>query len=345
MISILTCKKAAVYYNPEKLTISQVKKKTGCTHIINGYVFNNKFESLGWTVIDGEVIAKDKWNDWGFACDKTGAPVMSTDRSKSFLSAIPILKDGARLHRNLTPDIARKNCRTAVAWFPNGRVILLCETEMISRDELQTRLLSLGASDALMFDGGGSTQGIFGDEKVLSTRKVPTMLLFWADEFAVDNDDTVDGYTGTGCPYAEPTVTIRKWSRGVGAKWVQWHLNEHGASLEVDGDFGSASVKALKEFQKKNGLVADGVCGSAVRAALKAGGECPYAEPTTLVKKGSRGTGSKWVQWHLNKHGASLEVDGEFGKLSDIALREFQEKNDLVVDGICGSATRKALKR
>ncbi len=30
-----------------------------------------------------------------------------------------------------------------------------------------------------MLDGGGSTQGIFPGGKVVSTRKVPTMLLFW----------------------------------------------------------------------------------------------------------------------------------------------------------------------
>ena len=30
-----------------------------------------------------------------------------------------------------------------------------------------------------MLDGGGSTQGIFPGGKVTSTRKVPTLLLFW----------------------------------------------------------------------------------------------------------------------------------------------------------------------
>ena len=37
----------------------------------------------------------------------------------------------------------------------------------------------------------------------------------------------------------------------------------------VDGNFGKASVTALIEFQKKSGLIADGICGSATRAVLK----------------------------------------------------------------------------
>ena len=62
---------------------------------------------------------------------------------------------------------------------------------------------------------------------------------------------------------------IKKGSLGSGAKWVQWQLNRHGASLVVDGNFGKASVTALIEFQRKSGLIADGICGSATRAVLK----------------------------------------------------------------------------
>lgn len=70
----------------------------------------------------------------------------------------------------------------------------------------------------------------------------------------------------------------------------------------------------------------------------------PYKEPTTNIKKGSKGEGAKWVQWELNEEGYGLVVDGDFGTKSDTALRDFQKKRGLTVDGICGKGTRAKLK-
>ncbi len=49
---------------------------------------------------------------------------------------------------------------------------------------------------------------------------------------------------------------------------LQKLLNQHGASLEVDGAFGSATYNALTAFQNANGLVADGICGPLTWAKL-----------------------------------------------------------------------------
>ena len=266
MVSIFKCKKAAVYHNTDKLTLAQIKAKTGCTHIINGYLFNTQFQPCGWLVIDGMPISSDSYKDWGFACDTIGAPTMSTNRSKSFISGIPIIKNKVRIYRGLTPDVARKAERTAVAWMPNGRVVLWCDPKELTRDELQVQLLSLGVSDALMLDGGGSTQCIFPEGKVTSIRKVATVLLFWDEDAKIEK---IDEPKQTKCPYAEPTKNVKKGSVGTASKWVQWQLNRHGASLTVDGIFGAASAVALIAFQKKSGLTADGVCGPATRAVLK----------------------------------------------------------------------------
>ena len=73
--------------------------------------------------------------------------------------------------------------------------------------------------------------------------------------------------------------------------------------------------------------------------------QCPYTEPSYNIKMGSKGTGAQWTQWHLNKKGASLIVDGVFGAQSVAALKNFQKSVGLKVDGICGSATRAALKK
>ena len=71
----------------------------------------------------------------------------------------------------------------------------------------------------------------------------------------------------------------------------------------------------------------------------------PYTEPTYLVKKGSSGTGVKWVQDMLNHNGYSLTCDGAFGAKTYNAVISFQKSKGLLVDGIVGSATRQALKK
>lgn len=52
-----------------------------------------------------------------------------------------------------------------------------------------------------------------------------------------------------------------------------------------------------------------------------------------------RGEGVKLLQIRLNLHGADLVEDGSFGRNTDKAVREFQLRKDLIVDGIVGPKT------
>lgn len=71
------------------------------------------------------------------------------------------------------------------------------------------------------------------------------------------------------CPYAEPTKNLRYGAKGNGVKWVQWHLNQYGEKLTVDGAFGVLTKAAVLRFQKKHGLAVDGIVGVKTRAALR----------------------------------------------------------------------------
>lgn len=55
--------------------------------------------------------------------------------------------------------------------------------------------------------------------------------------------------------------TLRYGMTGESVKTLQSALNRAGYSLTVDGVFGSNTTKAVKDFQQKHGLLADGVCG------------------------------------------------------------------------------------
>ena len=189
MTDVFACARAQIYYNSKRKSLAQVKRESGCSHIINGYLFNGSFQPVGWTVIDGKVISRDAYQDWGISIGSDGKPQMLTDRGGSFLSGVPLLKNGAKLERSLTPDVARSAARTAVGWMPDGRICLWCDKTSLTREQLQNKLLDLGVADALMLDGGGSTQGFFPSGKVASSRKVPTMVLFWEETKQERNAD------------------------------------------------------------------------------------------------------------------------------------------------------------
>ena len=71
------------------------------------------------------------------------------------------------------------------------------------------------------------------------------------------------------CPYSEPAKTIRFGAKGNNVKWLQWHLNQLGEKLTIDGNFGVLVKAAVLRFQKKQKLTQDGIVGAKTRTALK----------------------------------------------------------------------------
>ncbi|MBN9419323.1 MAG: peptidoglycan-binding protein [Candidatus Eremiobacteraeota bacterium] len=159
------------------------------------------------------------------------------------------------------------------------------------------------------------------------------------------------------------TQTINKNTSGESVTALQSALNEKlGLSLDTDGKFGRDTTAAVKDFQRQNGLTADGIVGKDTRDALMA--EKKEAEPPKEVKpldanqyallneqlgKGTlqKGADNKdavtTLQNALNERGAQLGVDGDFGNKTKQAVENFQRENNLPVNGKLDDATRSAL--
>ena len=60
-------------------------------------------------------------------------------------------------------------------------------------------------------------------------------------------------------------------SKGNEVRELQNRLNQRGYNLTVDGDFGSKTLEAVKQYQKSNGLAVDGIVGKNTWGALTAG--------------------------------------------------------------------------
>ena len=121
--------------------------------------------------------------------------------------------------------------------------------------------------------------------------------------------------------------------------------------LTADGAFGSNTLAATKRFQPQFSLTADGVIGrntwNKVVDVKNALGTSPMKVTTayggTALQKGSSGDSVRFAQSYLNKTGASLTVDGQFGSATQSATIKVQTSRGLKADGIIGSATWSAL--
>lgn len=75
---------------------------------------------------------------------------------------------------------------------------------------------------------------------------------------------------------------LRRGDKGDAVKAVQLALWAFGRDVVADGDFGSITKAAVKDFQASHGITADGVVGPLTAAALDAGRVGTGAEPTVI---------------------------------------------------------------
>ena len=169
--------------------------------------------------------------------------------------------------------------------------------------------------------------------------------------------------------YDTPDTTVRSGSTGEDAGTVQARLKLLGYYRgEVDGNFGRASVNALKSFQTNNGLKADGVAGKDTYAKLFDASAIPFAVAETptaappmiptaapataapavsvwaTLREGMKGTEVKQLQENLIQLGyLTGRADGSFGVLTAAAVKAFQKNNGLTADGAAGEKTLKLL--
>ncbi len=98
-------------------------------------------------------------------------------------------------------------------------------------------------------------------------------------DFQGKNGLTKDGVVGPNT-WGKLIVMTKQGSKGDAVIALQRQLNAHGASISTDGQFGSGTAQAVKSFQSKNGLGADGVAGPQTWQALVGKASTP-TPPTT----------------------------------------------------------------
>lgn len=170
-----------------------------------------------------------------------------------------------------------------------------------------------------------------------------------------------------------PGVLLRLGSNGEDVRTIQRQLNrirQNYPSMpsipETNGIFDAATRAAVIRFQNIFGLTPDGIVGKAtwykikqIYNAVKKVSEL-YSEGitisevdrifSTVLKRGSRGTDVRTIQYYLNfiaffnDRLPEIKADGIFGPATENSVKAFQREYGLTVDGIVGRATWYALQ-
>lgn len=147
-------------------------------------------------------------------------------------------------------------------------------------------------------------------------------------------------YQGRNGLTADGIVGVKTWEKlRENVRKYQTALQNKGYDVGgIDGIAGDKTYNAILKFQSDNGLDADGMCGTQTQTKLFGASQGGGTTSSTL-KLGSNGSLTRYLQIMLNTMGYSLSVDGIFGPNMEAAVKDYQSKNGLDADGICGGGT------
>ena len=155
---------------------------------------------------------------------------------------------------------------------------------------------------------------------------------------------------------------LRVGDRGPAVKALQKLLAKAGFKTGADGRYGTSTAKVVKSFQRAANLKATGVADRGTIAALRratngsaaqntSGGFDPTGPTSSRhlgdripLREGMSGHDVRILQDFLGRAGFKATIDGEFGSGTLRAVKAFQTKQQLAVDGVMDANDIDALR-
>ncbi|ALX66334.1 peptidoglycan-binding protein [Microbacterium sp. XT11] len=161
----------------------------------------------------------------------------------------------------------------------------------------------------------------------------------------VDGAATTDGYWR----YHDPNRVIGQGGTGrpVGRNLTKRPTADiqRLVGANPDGKYGPDTTARVMAWQSANGLTPDGIWGQLSDAKGFGSGAPSGARPT--IRRGDKGPHVLALQTRLKTayslYAGKLALDSDFGPATERAVKEFQRRAGLAVDGIVGPNTWKAL--
>lgn len=172
--------KLQIYINRGCKGLSVIKKETGADYVLNGGLFNPDWTACPLLKSDGAMQSKTTWRAYGFGWNRPEDISLRLDYENvsNFISCVCLLRGGKREKISVTSALDGARQRSAIGLM-GDKLALYCTDEGTTPGALQRELEKLGCTDAVMLDGGGSSQCDFNGKQIKTARVVHNLLLVY----------------------------------------------------------------------------------------------------------------------------------------------------------------------
>ena len=172
--------KLQIYINRGCKGLSVIKKETGADYVLNGGLFNPDWTACPLLKSDGAMQSKTTWRAYGFGWNRPEDISLRLDYENvsNFISCVCLLRGGKREKISVTSALDGARQRSAIGLM-GDKLALYCTDEGTTPGALQRELEKLGCTDAVMLDGGGSSQCDFNGKQIKAARVVHNLLLVY----------------------------------------------------------------------------------------------------------------------------------------------------------------------
>lgn len=223
--------KLQIYINRGCKGLSVIKKETGADYVLNGGLFNPDWTACPLLKSDGAMQSKTTWRAYGFGWNRPEDISLRLDYENvsNFISCVCLLRGGKREKISVTSALDGARQRSAIGLM-GDKLALYCTDEGTTPGALQRELEKLGCTDAVMLDGGGSSQCDFCGKQIKAARIVHNLLLVHAKK---TGEAPEKGDKPVGKQYkVTPSVGVNIRS-GPGTSYSKVGVYVHGAVVAV----------------------------------------------------------------------------------------------------------------
>ena len=218
------------YTNVKAVYEAHKDKYPGKLIVTNGhwYTTSPSVKPCGNYKVNGTVLSKESWMDWGFGWNtgpiitmRSTIPVMVTDMSNdNYLSTLPLLVGGKKrddVIKKQDPNVKVPTLRTWFGVDAKGKWTVEVTTTNYTLDGIVERMQSLGIVDGMVLDGSGSSQCYDGTTYQRGDgRDLYSFLLLWfAEDGGTGGDDTEDDKEEITTTTYKTGIDVSEWQKTI----------------------------------------------------------------------------------------------------------------------------------